>query len=55
MKKKTQRQEEAKERQKLHDSLTLEQKIKKAKSRRGNSKKEIEKLENQLKEKKNGN
>jgi len=44
MKSKTVRQEEAKERQAEYDALSTEQKIARAKSRRGESKKELTKL-----------
>lgn len=41
---KAQRKLEAEERQKIYNSLSTEQKIKLAKSRRGNSEKELKKL-----------
>lgn len=44
---KQQKQNEAKNREEIHNKLTLSQKIKKALSRRGESKKEIDKLTKQ--------
>lgn len=42
------RKEEAEQRQAAHNKLTIEQKIAKAKSRRGNSKKELARLMEEL-------
>ena len=42
------RKEEAEKRQAAHNKLTIEQKIAKAKSRRGNSKKELARLMEEL-------
>ena len=44
MKTRKQRKEEAAVRQSEYDSLTTDQKIERARSRRGNSKREIERL-----------
>ena len=42
------KREDAESRQKKYDSLTIEQKIVLAKSRRGESKREVERLQKQL-------
>jgi len=52
MKTKRVRKEEALERQAIYDKLSIKQRIALAQSRRGNSKKEIEKLQEQLKKEK---
>jgi hypothetical protein len=54
VKNKKQRQAEATERLTKYESLTIDQKISRAKNRRGESKKELEKLK-RLKEKNNKN